>query len=66
MAALQSVVAPGAHVRLVTTCAGLAPGTEGIVVGRYSHDDSMIVMFIEAGPLRVEADEIEPVTASAA
>jgi hypothetical protein len=66
MATLRNSVDPGAHVRLVTICAGLAAGTEGIVVGRYANDESLIVMFIEAGAIRVEADEVEPVAASAA
>lgn len=52
--------------RLLRDVPGLAAGSEGIVVGWYVNDGTIVVSFWDGGPQRVPAESLELVTAEPA
>jgi hypothetical protein len=48
-----------AVVRLTRAVDGMPAGSEGVVLGRYTNDETLLVSFWDGGPLRVAAPLLE-------
>lgn len=52
---------PGDPVRLVREASGMAPGSQGVLLGWYATEvRQALISFYDGGPLKVPADAVEP------